>query len=69
MVGTRRPSVIDLFKRKPKSPPVPDWKPSIRQPVDRIIERVCCYTDQKRDLVVFEHGTCVVLPDGLDDQQ
>jgi hypothetical protein len=61
--------VIDLFKRKPKLPPVPDWKPSIQQPIDRIIERVCFYTDQKRDLAVFEHGTCVILPDGLEHPQ
>lgn len=25
------------------------------------------YTDGRRDLAVFENGTCVVLPDGLND--
>jgi hypothetical protein len=59
--------VFDFFKKKTKLPPVPDWKPSVRQPIDRIVERMLHYTDQKRDLAFFENGTCVVLPDGLND--
>ena len=27
------------------------------------------YTDRKRDLALFANGTCVVLPDGLSDEQ
>jgi hypothetical protein len=61
--------VFDFFKKKTKFPPVPDWKPSVRQPIDRIIERMSHYTDQKRDFAVFGNGTCVVLPDGLNDEQ
>jgi len=52
----------------PQHPPVPAWRPTIRQPLERIIERLRYYTDGKRDLVVFENGTCVVLPDGLSDE-
>lgn len=48
-------------------PPVPKWKPSFRQPIDRVVERMAYYTDQKRDIAVFANGTCVVLNDGLSD--
>jgi hypothetical protein len=61
--------MFEFLKKKPKLPPVPDWKPSVRQPLDRIVERMLHYTDNKRDLAVFENGTCVVLPDGLNDPQ
>ncbi len=59
--------VFELFKKKPKFPPVPDWKPSIKQSIDRIVDRLLYYTDRKRDFAVFEHGTCVILPASLDD--
>lgn len=52
-----------------KMPPVPKWRPDIRQPVNEIVERIQFYTNQQRDLVVFEHGTCVLLPEGLSDDQ
>jgi hypothetical protein len=61
--------MFKLFQKKPKLPPVPDWKPSIRQPIDRIVERMLHYTDGKRDLAVFQNGTCVVLPAGLNDAE
>jgi len=50
-----------------KFPPVPDWRPSIRQPIEQIVERLRFYTKCLREFAVFEHGTCVVLPDGLGD--
>jgi hypothetical protein len=59
--------VFEFLKKKPKLPPVPDWRPSIKQPIDRIVDRMLYYTDHKRDLAVFENGTCVILPAGLDD--
>ena len=66
--------MFGIFKKKEppqeppkKMPPVPEWRPDIRQPVDEIVERIRFYTNQQRDLVVFEHGTCVLLPDGLSD--
>ncbi|TKB67070.1 MAG: hypothetical protein E8D47_04550 [Nitrospira sp.] len=50
-------------------PPVPKWRPSIRQPLDRVVERVAHYTDQQRDFVVFEYGTCVLVQDGLSEEE
>ena len=61
--------MFDFLKKKPKLPPVPDWKPSVRQPLERIVERMSHYTDGKRDLAVFENGTCVILPGGLSDAE
>lgn len=37
--------------------------------MERIVDRVLYYTDKTKDFVVFEHGTCVLIPDGLSDQQ
>ena len=61
--------MFEIFKKTPKLPPVPDWKPSVRQPIDRIVERMLHYTDGKRDLAVFENGTCIVLPASLNDAE
>jgi len=69
--------MLDWLKR-PKSkrpsaqecrPPVPSWRPSLRQPLDRIAERVRYYTDGKRDFALFQHGTCVLLPGGLSEPE
>lgn len=67
--------VFGLFKKKepPKNPPkrcppVPDWRPAIVQPIDDLAERFKFYTDGSRDFAVFENGTVVILPSGLDDQ-
>lgn len=61
--------MFDFLKRKPKpfSPPVPAWRPTISQPLDRIIDRFQYYTDGQRDFAVFANGTCAVLPEGLTD--
>lgn len=61
--------MFEFFKKKPRLPPVPDWKPSVRQPIERIVERMLHYTDRKRDLAIFENGTCVVLPGDLNDAE
>lgn len=53
---------------RPAFPPVPSWEPSFKQPRERIIDRLNYYADGKRDFVVFRHGTCVVLDDGLSDE-
>jgi hypothetical protein len=50
-------------------PPVPTWHPSFEQPLDQIVGRVSYYTNGKRDFVVFAHGTCVILEDGLSDAE
>lgn len=68
--------MFGIFKKEeppqepPKSmPPVPKWRPDIHLPVDKIVERIRFYTNQQRDLAVFAHGTCVLLPEGLSDDQ
>jgi hypothetical protein len=49
--------------------PVPRWRPSIAQPIDRIVDRLLYYTDHARDFVIFRHGTCALVPVGLVDEQ
>src|SRR4051812_18412869 len=63
--------MFNPFKKKPPArfPPVPDWRPSIRQPLDRLIERFNYYYDGTRDFAVFANGTCAVLPDGLSESE
>jgi hypothetical protein len=68
--------LFGLFKKNPppseppkQFPPVPDWKPEIRQPLDRLVERVSCYTNRSRDFAVFDYGTFAVLPSGLGDSE
>ncbi len=48
-------------------PPVPDWRPSFRQPLDRIIDRFRYYTNGKDDFAVFRNGTCAIVDRGLSD--
>src|SRR5438270_12814484 len=56
---------------KPKKdadfPPVPEWQPDIKLPQDKIIDRFSYYTDGKKDFVVFANGTCVIVTNGLSD--
>lgn len=63
--------ISKLFGKKevPVFPPVPDWEPSIVVPQERIIERFAYYTDGTKDFVVFTHGTCVIVDNGLPDDQ
>ncbi|MER8863233.1 hypothetical protein NKI19_05865 [Mesorhizobium sp. M0751] len=42
-------------------PPVPKWRPSFSQPIDRIEERIGYYFNQERDFAILENGTCVLL--------
>jgi hypothetical protein len=49
-------------------PPVPKWRPTFSQPLGQISERLHYYTNEKRDFVVFENGTCAIVADGLSDQ-
>ncbi len=63
--------MFGLFKKDPPKsfPPVPAWKPAIKQPLDVIVDRLKYYTNGSRDIAVFENGTCVILEDGLTDKQ
>jgi hypothetical protein len=56
-------------KTPPFFPPVPKWRPSIVMPLDRIVERIRYYTNESKDFVIFEYGTCVLLEDNLSDSQ
>jgi len=49
-------------------PPVPSWKPDFAVSNDTVLERMAFYTNGAADLVVFKHGTTVVLPSGLSDE-
>ncbi len=48
-------------------PPRPDWQPDFSISNDQVLERMIYYLDDGADIVVFEHGTAVVLPAGLTD--
>lgn len=68
--------MFGLFKKREelkeppnRFPPVPDWQPTIVQSLDLIADRVKHYTDGERDFAVFTHGTVVILPSGLSDDQ
>ena len=50
-------------------PPVPEWRPAIAQPLERVVDRFSYYTDGKRDFAVFSNGTCAVLADGLSNDE
>ena len=56
--------MIDFFKKrvkpKPEFPPRPVWRPSIEQPLERIVERARYYYGDRFDLVFFKHGTCAL---------
>ena len=53
---------------KKSFPPVPAWEPEIVVPMDKVIDRFRYYTDGDKDFVVLKHGTCVVVSDGLSDE-
>jgi hypothetical protein len=67
--------LFGLFKKSPppppeppaQFPPVPDWKPSVQLPLERIAERICFYTNRARDFAIFSNGTVSILPSGLND--
>lgn len=54
-----------LFGQNKKSddfPPKPKWKPTVVVDLAMVADRVRYYTDNKKIVVIFRHGTCVVLP-------
>lgn len=66
-------SLFGCKKQEPEIPeqfpPVPAWRPTIILPIDRIVDRFQYYTDGKNDFVVLKHGTCVIVSDGLTDDE
>src|SRR5262245_57910714 len=67
--------MFGFFKKKgsapppPPSIPVPKWRPVLAQPLDIIAERVAFYMNGQRDFAVFQHGTCVFVPNGLSEER
>jgi hypothetical protein len=65
--------LFGLFKKNQPSeppkrfPPVPDWRPSIIQPIEQIADRIRHYTNGTKDFAIFSYGTVAILPNGLDD--
>lgn len=50
-------------------PPVPNWRPSFSQPIERIADRIAYYTGGSRDFAIFRNGTCAILEPGLSDTE
>jgi hypothetical protein len=42
-------------------PPRPSWKPSVPVDIDRTVNALAYYLDQKKPFIVFRHGTCVAV--------
>jgi hypothetical protein len=42
-------------------PPLPAWRPNIPVDLDSAADRAGYYTDHGNTVVIFQHGTCVVL--------
>jgi hypothetical protein len=42
-------------------PPLPAWRPNIPVDLDSVADRAGYYTDHGNTVVIFQHGTCVVL--------
>jgi hypothetical protein len=43
-------------------PPTPKWKPEVPVDLNIVADRAGYYTDHENVVVIFKHGTCVVLP-------
>src|SRR5689334_13163244 len=64
-VTVARPAASPTTGTSPSGdfPPKPKWKPTVPVDIERTIATFAHYTDRKRVFVVFEHGTCVVVPE------
>jgi hypothetical protein len=45
-------------------PPKPKWKPNLPVDIEKTVQTFAYYSDKKKTFVVFENGTCVLIPDG-----
>lgn len=64
MVGITAPTET---RTERQFPPVPKWRPTFSISNDEVLERLIHYFNDQADLVVFEFGTAVLVPDGLND--
>ena len=53
-----------LFGQKPGDdfPPKPKWKPNVPVDIETVADRAVYYTNHQKTIVIFQNGTCVVLP-------
>lgn len=49
-------------KKPDDFPPKPKWKPNVPVDLAVIAERARYYTNAQKTVVLFRHGTCVILP-------
>src|SRR5262245_4751174 len=49
-------------------PPMPSWRPSFAQPIERVVERFRYYTNGTRSFAVFENSTCAVVANDLSEE-
>jgi len=56
-------------QQKADFPPVPDWEPAIEVPIDKTIATFKYYTDGNNDFVIFKNGTCVIVKEGLSENE
>ena len=70
-VAVARPATAPKVATRPAAdfPPVPKWKPTVPVDIERTIATFAHYTDRRRVFVVFEHGTCVVVPKTSQDPE
>jgi hypothetical protein len=69
LVGAIGFGKVEAAPARPAFPPVPTWHPSFQQPIDRIVDRLRYYTDRKREFVVMQNGTCVIIESGLSNSE
>ncbi len=48
---------------------LPNWKPDFAISIDQVLDRMKHYSDNETDILVFEHGTAVLLPPNLKDTE
>ena len=60
---------MNIFgKKKTVFPPVPDWQPTFNSSPEEVIAISKYYSNNKKDFVVFNNLTMVLIEDGLDDK-
>lgn len=62
-------SAPNLLLAETDFPPRPAWQPEFKITNDLVEDRMSYYLDDRADFVIFQNGTTVVLPEGLNDAQ
>ena len=68
--------MFDIFEKKnsplkvnKESPPVPEWKPRISQPHEKLADCLRYYSDGKMDFAVFTNGTMALIGNGQPESE